>query len=178
VGAPGANDSVWIDLGLPVFSDPDGRKFKMLVAPLVCDLDSRVNLNLHGNIRGAGNTHRSNQGWGPWEVNLGRVLDQGGEAAQLLAGRYGADGTPAAPQQQAPPGPAPHAFAQVDFDAANEGQGGQATGPLQLPGLGAPPFACFPSFPPGHGNRSDTERSRHPLLFNPFRPAGDDRPFT
>jgi hypothetical protein len=189
VGAPGGNDSVWIDLGAPVRTAPDGRKFKMLFAPLVCDLDNRVNLNVHGNARGAGAAHRSNQGWGPWEVNPGRVLDRGDEWAALLVGRgtpaphgrYGPDGTPASPGTQAPPGPAPHSYAQVDFDGADEGPGGAPTGPPLLPGSGAPPFACFPAFPPGYGNRSGdapaSERWEHPLLGNPFRPAGDDRPF-
>src|SRR5262249_9733241 len=141
VGAPGGNDSVWIDIGAPVRTTPDGRKFKMLVAPLNCDLDNRVNVNVHGNVRGAGSAHRSDQGWGAWEVNLGRVSARGeegprpllGRQATAQPGRYGADGTPASPGQQAPPGPAPHAYAQVDFDGADEGAGGQSTGPLQLP---------------------------------------------
>ena len=69
-----------MDLGAPVMIAPNGTKFKALFAPLILDLDSRVNLNTAGNVRGLnqvamGSTiynpgHRSNQGWGPWEVNL------------------------------------------------------------------------------------------------------------
>src|SRR5262249_44454144 len=69
------NDSIWIDLDAPVLSTPDGKKYKALFAPLIVDLDGRVNLNVHGNVRGKDGAHVSNQGWGPWEVNLGRVLN-------------------------------------------------------------------------------------------------------
>jgi hypothetical protein len=86
--APGGNDSIWIDLGAPVMVAPNGKKYKPLFAPLIIDLDNRLNLIAHGNVRGLYNgqmitdpitnqlirTHVSNQGWGPWEVNLGRVL--------------------------------------------------------------------------------------------------------
>jgi hypothetical protein len=86
------NDSIWIDLGFPVMKAGDGRKFKPLFAPLLLDLDNRVNVNVHGSIMESSlptNTnnnyedqqgsftfgrHMSNQGWGPWEVSLERVL--------------------------------------------------------------------------------------------------------
>src|SRR5262249_53548953 len=98
VWAPGGCDSIWIDLGAPVMTAPDGRKYKMLVAPLILDLDGRINVNVHGNVRGQGNAHVSKEGWGPWEVNLAAVLNiNPGEVANLfngkpspqLLGRYG-----------------------------------------------------------------------------------------
>jgi hypothetical protein len=187
-GTPGGNDSVWLDLDFPVLTAADGRKYKPLFAPLIVDLDNRVNVNVHGNVRGAGNAHRSNQGWGPWEVNLGRVLPRGDEWTNLLLGggpsrpgRYGPDGKPGPAGAQAAFGPRPHAYAQVDFDASNEGTGGLATEGLRLPGSGAPALSCFPVFPPGYGNgsggRPGTEGWEHPVLSDPFRRTGDDRAF-
>jgi hypothetical protein len=84
---PGPNDSVWVDLGYPVQVAPDGRKYKPLFAFFITDLDNRINLNVHGNMRGQTATppagyspnapfyHVSNQGWGKWEVNVGAVLN-------------------------------------------------------------------------------------------------------
>jgi hypothetical protein len=46
----GVPDSVWVDLGFPVQRTADGRKFKPLFAFLVLDLDSRLNLNVHGQV--------------------------------------------------------------------------------------------------------------------------------
>jgi hypothetical protein len=75
------NDSIWLYLGSPVLSLPDGRRYTMLFAPLIIDLDGKVNLNVHGNVRGLDPNnnfrptyHNSNLGLGPWEVNLGYVL--------------------------------------------------------------------------------------------------------
>lgn len=99
VGAPGGNDSIWMDLGAPVMTAPDGTLYKMLFAPLIIDLDGRINLNTAGNIlaynaamngsiaatssstgwQTASGAHVSNGGWGSSEVNLAKVLwaDQG-----------------------------------------------------------------------------------------------------
>jgi hypothetical protein len=189
LGTPGGNDSIWLDLGAPVLTLPDGRKLKPLFAPLIVDLDNRVNLNVHGNVRGAAAAHLSNQGWGPWEVNLSHVLTQGGEWVNLFqgtrrplrVGRYGPDGRPGAANSPGPLGPRPHTYAQIDFDGSNEGQGGRPTRRLRLPGFGAPPLDCFPSFPAGYGNgsggRRGTELWWHPRGYNFFQPAGDDRRF-
>ena len=112
-GAFCANDSIWMDLGFPVMTGPDGRKFKPLFAPLVLDLDNRVNVNMHGNKFGTWNVQSggslpdrttywsaSENGWGPWEVNLGKVMtartgggaEWEGEWRYLLLGRDGVQG--------------------------------------------------------------------------------------
>src|SRR5262249_14589234 len=79
-GAPGGCDSIWIDIGAPVQTAPDGRKYKMLAAPLIIQLDGRVNLNAVGNLLGYAQTnaqtHRSNQGWGRWEITRSYVLKE------------------------------------------------------------------------------------------------------
>lgn len=46
----GIADSVWVDVGFPVQSAPDGRRFKPLAAILCVDLDGRLNMNAHGNV--------------------------------------------------------------------------------------------------------------------------------
>lgn len=45
----GIADSIWIDVGLPVQTGPDGRRFKPMAAILCFDLDGRLNVNAHGN---------------------------------------------------------------------------------------------------------------------------------
>jgi len=48
--ADGIPDSIWLDIGLPIRSTPDGRRYKPLVAILCLDLDGRLNLNAHGSL--------------------------------------------------------------------------------------------------------------------------------
>lgn len=45
----GIADSIWVDIGLPVQQTPEGRLYKPLAAILCVDMDSRLNLNAHGN---------------------------------------------------------------------------------------------------------------------------------
>jgi hypothetical protein len=195
VGAPGLNDSVWLDLHFPVLSLPDGRQFKPLFAPLIVDLDNRINVNVHGNVRGNDSqgqpAHASHQGWGPWEVSLQAVLSRpAGEGINLFLGtpvprqlgRYGGNpvtgppGTPALPPNNvAAPVAMPHFYAQVDYDSCDEQAGYRPSQGLQLPGK--TPLSCFPTFAGGFGNGSVVERTDHPLLYNFAQPAGDDRAF-
>ena len=112
----GAADSVWIDMGFPVQSSTDGRLYKPLFAVLCVDLDSRINVNAHGNARhltaktptldiplaGEPSLDQLNlpagRGYGPADVSLDPIF--GSEAIQLLrgdnvaVGRYGADQEP------------------------------------------------------------------------------------
>jgi hypothetical protein len=187
VDAPGSNDSIWLDLDFPVLTAPDGRKYKPLFAPLIVDLDNRLNVNVHGNIRGQGQTHVSNQGLGPWEVNVGRVLaGNGNEWTHLFAGspssvrygRYGADRQPGKAGSAAPARPLPHVYAQVDFDACQERSGFAPTPAFQLPSPTFQPWFSFPFYPRGYGDGSAAERLNHPLLSDPLRPSGDDRRFS
>ena len=43
---------------------PDGRKYKPLFAPLVIDLDGRININVHGNIMGRASPTPATRGGG------------------------------------------------------------------------------------------------------------------
>lgn len=208
VGSPGTllkdgsyanNDSIWLDLGFPVRTSPDGRRYKPLFAPLVLDLDNRININVHGNARGRDDqdqpSHASNQGWGPWEVSLETVLpgrSNGifewpglllGSRLPALPGRYGGApwtgnlGTPAKPGDKADwPALAPRGYAQVDFDACDEGANHGPSRRLRLPD-GTRPLVAFPTFPEGFGNESEGERTDHPALFNPFNPGPGQRLF-
>ncbi len=192
------NDSFWMDLGFPVMLAPDGRKYKPLFAVLITDLDNRLNANVHGNLRGPGQSHASNQGWGPWEVNLSRVLSRGGgtewrnllqgSTVPPLPGRYGGNpaarrfGTPGFPGETALPALLTHSYSQMDFDGVNEWTG-WPSGPLLLPSFGAPPHSPAPSYLTpvgtyaGYGNASLAERREHPLLYDGFWPSGDNRRF-
>ena len=45
----GAVDGIWMDIGLPAFTNREGRRVKPLVSYRVVDLDSKLNINVHGN---------------------------------------------------------------------------------------------------------------------------------
>ena len=79
----GVEDSIWVDLGLPLQQTKDGRLVKPLVAILCVDMDGRLNVNAHGNLSqfsgGAINYYQSvpavgalprGQGYGSADVNL------------------------------------------------------------------------------------------------------------
>jgi hypothetical protein len=186
VGTPGGNDSIWLDLNAPVMVGPDGRKFKALFAPLIIDLDGKINLNVHGNLRDATNKiHRGNTGVGPWEVNLGMVLTQQANGAAewpnlllgngTVVGRYGADGQPGTAGSNTAPALSTtgHFYGPFDYDGANEAANNGASGQLTLPAA----TSAFPTYGAGYGSGSAAELQAHPLVYNFFSPAGDDRTF-
>jgi hypothetical protein len=179
VGWPGGNDSIWIDLGAPVMTAPDGTLYKMLFAPLIMDLDNRIHMGAAGNLVGNGNTPLSNQGWFPSEVNLSTLWSNSASPTEWLnlllgttvngtsyIGKYGPDHggevpvpIPTAPLY--PVGYAAHVYAQTDPDGRNELQGNVPTGRILLPGgdpTNAPATSCFPFFPQGYGSNSTPER--------------------
>jgi len=199
-GKPCNNDSVWIDFGFPVITARDGRKYKPLAAVMMLDLDNRVNVNVHGNIRGVDpNTgkpmHVSNQGWGPWEVSLSAVLNGDASASTSAPqewlnlftgrsgptfGRYGPDGQPATSGASANPPLTPRFFSALDIDATKT-PNYYPSDPLAFPGsdpANAPATFPFPYFPSASYSNGDSHKLRnHPALYGYFQQTGDDRQF-
>jgi hypothetical protein len=85
VGAPGGNDSLWIDIGAPVLKLANGQRVKPLVAPLIFPLNGLFNASTHGNLYGPGGTHVSYSGFGPWEVNIAPLFTLESERQQLIS---------------------------------------------------------------------------------------------
>ncbi|MBT6493162.1 MAG: hypothetical protein HOL01_01300 [Planctomycetaceae bacterium] len=99
------NEGVWLDLGYPVQTLADGTEYVPMMSYTVMDVDSKLNLNVHGNTRQIPNIDgnefgggqfisTSNQGISPGEVNLQYAFhanpapnsfDYQGDAASLKA---------------------------------------------------------------------------------------------
>jgi hypothetical protein len=190
------NDSYWIDFDSPV-QQLGGKNYKALAAALVLDYDGRLNLNAHGNLMSQGTAHASNQGWGPWEVSLQRLLNQTTpiEAANIIKARYGSTIDPANPAPTKIPvfNPplAPYPGPKGHFDPAPNPDPGLGTATAGTPppdyskvdfdgsfftnGGGQPKVsynlqgqASFPSYPERYLNGFPLERTNHALVFNPF----------
>jgi hypothetical protein len=201
------NDSVWMDIGAPVLTAPDGTKYKALFAVTIIDLDHMVNLNVTGNVRGTTNAnsgpppyvHVSNQGWGPWEINVSRILPN--TALQLFSGngaipgRYGKFPYPGGGSKNAPTGSEwpPRFLALVDFDGAKTlgaapnwfyNRSEKYYLPGEAPNNG---YVCYADFYSGafpqagpsttYSNNDASEELNHPLLYNFFYPYGGDLVF-
>ena len=165
---PGGNDSIWIDVGSPVFYNIDGRKIKILIAPLIVDLDSRINLNVVGNNMIAG-SHGSNQGWGPWEINPKNINNAINPTGKFLSN---ANSFPVSE------------LAKVDFNggrdiASDPMTGLPVAGPAVFPGqnkagTSVTSFQSFPNYPSGNfGNLARVpdpiyELRNHASTWNPF----------
>ena len=181
----------------------DGRKYKMLVAPLILDLDGRINLNVVGNILARpANTHASNQGWGMWEVNPGLVLDA--DISNPPAHRVSTEPVPrrsvdGGPLRQGWHKPAAipmssngytsirvQEYAQVDMNSTldpNTEQPGDDR-PVHVAASGStttPPWTSFPYFPTGYGNANpggglpQEVTPNHPLFYNVLNLVGPNR---
>lgn len=74
------NDSLWMDIGAPVFTW-NGKRIKPMVAPLIVPLNGLLNASAHGRgtLTGVPNQPSPN-GFGPWDVNLAAVLAADGAA--------------------------------------------------------------------------------------------------
>lgn len=167
---PQRNDSIWIDMGLPVVTLAGNRKVKPLVAPLILPLNGLLNASAHGNTY-FGGEHGSQYGFGPWEVSL-RGLLSAGEANNIVNAR--------GPRQQ------------------RSGGNSRAFSPYRSPGLNADsavlwgwnndpptPWGAFsqavtmptypaanslvgmPNFPSPYLQTDNLPYSNHPSLFNP-----------
>lgn len=180
----GGNDSIWMDIGAPVKVLADGTLYKPLYAALVVDLDGRVNVNIAGNIRGAGGAQVSNMGMGAWEMNLKDVLTvDATEWPKLFTGngtttgRYGANNQPDVSYANnqtvnlRSPNSAIGAYSYNFDDYAISA----ASATLALPtGTGV----AFPSKPAGWSSATAAELASHPQLYNIFAPGGDDTVFS
>lgn len=109
----GKEEGIWLDIGAPVQTAPNGTCYKPLVSITILDMDSRVNLNAHGNrshiipggdlaagtIPTLSPVLNKGMGMGPAEINLEIALPAGATSGFLLGngaepGRYGFDGRP------------------------------------------------------------------------------------
>ena len=196
-GYPGGNDSIWIDVGSPVFKSTDGRKYKIMIAPLILDLDGKLNINVAGNAMGTGGSHGSNQGWGPWEVNSGKVAQP--VEIQALISSFPSTGSAQLPGRytnnpRSPAGangaignyPNSPIYSMVDYNGSVDAGAGGIQGPLKIPTFNdgnASPFQSFPYFPTqnwggaGATEITDGTNYNHASLYNPLRPANNNRVF-
>lgn len=90
------NDSYWLDFGFPALPWSNNRKIKPMAALYIMDNDGKLNLNIHGNMRGQvvappppivpGPIHASGHGLHPSEVNLIKLYPTSnpGDIAQAL----------------------------------------------------------------------------------------------
>ncbi len=110
----GVKDSVWLDPNLPLINGPDGKLLKVLVSPMIEDLDGRVNLHTASDmvqsdatgfaqltnplsyVRGGENVS-TGFGYGPAEISLRSLFQDSAPIlsetilSSLIVGRNGQD---------------------------------------------------------------------------------------
>jgi len=198
------NDSIWMDLGFQVLTAPNGKLYKPLFAPLIVDLDNKINLYAHGNIMNAGNPqntanpipHFSNQGWGPWEVNASKLLYAGTEWTQLFQGspiaRYGpgANDTPDNTSVPSPNGTNPPPFySSIDYGgyigSVNPVAAPGTTQYMYYPGdrknTTLTPYPnnrikAFPDYPGNWDNGTGNDVLNHAAAYSPLFPSTTSAP--
>ncbi len=177
------NDSLWMDAGGPVLRWR-GKFYKALVAPVILDLNGRVNLSTAGNLKNLANNplapHGSNHGLGGSEVNPMQLGLTAADVQALIQRRQGNSTNP-----QADPYTTATSTARLNrgrmapsyslFDVDGVGPGA-----FTLPA--APPnptsYSSFPTYNPGvvaapyshEPNPTDLANAlaNHPAQFNPL----------
>ena len=167
MGFHSRNDSLWMDLGLPIITLPGNRKVQPMVAALIVPVDGLFNASAHGNNYGA-----SYAGYGPWDVNMAPAL--GPEAGKVVAARQG------------PVPPLPQSQAQLQQRNGNTARAYNPYNPSMLPSYSPVPWdntAASFTYPtggsltglPAFGGAQFTNAAvtGHPALFNPSEWPGD-----
>ena len=114
------NDSIWMDLGHPVMTAPDGRRYKPLLAPLIVDLDNRINVN-----GGPPETlaEIAPVFGGSWS-RYGTIVIGTGSGGAACAGTLAAHGTDSVLALESGP----------DYGSFHEGRSHPGAGPRRVPG--------------------------------------------
>lgn len=79
----GVLDSIWLDLGFPVIPDGAGGFCRPRAAVLITDLDSRLNVNLHGSLEQAETLENTESAWPAGAENIPEGSGYGPAEARL-----------------------------------------------------------------------------------------------
>lgn len=171
------NDSIWTDVGMPIITGRDGKRYKPLVAPLILDLDGRVNLSVAGNrmlpvipppAAPDDFIHTSGHGLGPWEIGLEKLFapNYTQEARNLVYQRGLARNRANQLQQKYAPRYGDNQEIPLSAQIAWTGftNGGAGVKALQYPPTNM--YQGQPTFALGHSNLNALV-ANHPALFNP-----------
>ncbi len=93
----GIPDSVWIDVGFPIQTDDSGRRYRLLVAILCEDLDSRLDVNAQGSPAQNSTLYADTSGW-PAGVVLQPAPANGNTGSVCLSAASGSAGGTVAPR--------------------------------------------------------------------------------
>lgn len=144
------NDSFWIDIGFPIMTTKDGTRFKPLFAPLILDLDNRVNLSVAGNYLGSA-TANSMHGLGAHEINpavsgfmTASELPNLWTGSGRATGRYGSGSSPK--NATGVTLPKTQVYSRLDFSA-------KSTTKMKLPQANS--FLIYPTFDDPAAPQSD-----------------------